>query len=135
MATTRTLVRKNGMPVKRFWREKVTQKARDTYYTTTYPVYFTSNNHDTAWSLTDGAAPHSLDEAIQKARLLVESSTQPQTSATIYEMRAVYRIGTEIDYILYETEQRMQREREAAAKAANDAQRFERVRTTTSGRV
>ncbi len=134
MATTRTLVRKNGVPVKKLWREKITQKARDTYYTTTYPMYFTSSFDSKMWSLTDGAAPQSLEDAIQKATVMVESPDCPQTHATIYEMRAVYRVGTEFDWKLHETEQRMQREREAAAKVNSDTQRFQLVRTTADSK-
>jgi hypothetical protein len=108
MATTRTVVRKNGIPVKRFWHEKVTQKARDTYFTTTYPVYFQGYS-DKVWSLTDGAAPRTLENAIAAAHALVESPEQPQTTATVYELRAVYRVGTELDWKLKEQEDKARR--------------------------
>lgn len=108
MATTRTVVRKNGVPVKRFWQEKVTQKRRDEYYTTTYPVYFNGMGLE-VWALTDDKAPRTLEEAIDKANLMVQSPTTPQTSATIYELRAVYRVGTEFDWKLHEREQKAAR--------------------------
>ncbi len=133
MATTRTLVRKNGIPVRRFWNQKITQKGRDEHYITTYPVFLGGMGME-RWSMEDEKAPRTLEAAVEAARALVESPEQPQTSATIYEMRAVYRVGTEFDYKLYDTERRMQHEREAAAKAANDAQRFQLVRTTADSK-
>lgn len=105
MATNKVVVRKNGYPVKRFWQERINKKTRAEYYTTTYPVYFGTFPGDGTWSLTDGAAPTTLQEALEKARVLVEATDTPQTSATIYEMRALYRLGTEFDWPRHKAEQ------------------------------
>lgn len=137
MATSKTLVRKNGIPVKRFWSEKATAKTRETH-TTTYPVYMTSSHSpdpadfNKVWSLTDEKAPRTLAEAIHTARVMVESSETPQTHAMVYELRIVHRVGVEFDWSLHETEQRMQRARDEAAQHNSDAQRFKLVSTTAS---
>jgi hypothetical protein len=134
MATKHQL-RKNGIPVKKFWSEKVTPKRRESF-TTTYPVYLSSaHSPDPAdfnkvWALTDEKAPRTLADAIHTARVMVESSETPQTNATVYELRAVHRVGVEFDWKAHEVEQRMARARDAAAQHANDAQRFKLVATT-----
>lgn len=136
MATNRQLV-KNGIPVRKFWSEKVTARTRESF-STTYPVYFSSSHSpDPAdfhrvWSFTDEKAPRTLEDAIHTARVLIESSETPQTNATIYELRAVHRVGTEFDWKLHETQQRMQRERDNAATTNTDRIRFTRIATTAT---
>lgn len=105
MATNSRLVRKNGYPVKRFWHERITSKARAEYYSTTYPIYFTSFPSNDGWAITDEKAPRDLQAAIDMAKAVVESPEDPQTQATVYEMRAVYRVGTEFDWPAHKQEQ------------------------------
>jgi hypothetical protein len=137
MATAKRVVRKNGIPVKKFWSEKLNARGRESF-TTTYPVYFTSvhspdpADFDKVWSLTGEKAPRSLEDAVHTARVLIESSETPQTTATIYELRAVHRVGTEFDWKLHETNQRMQRARSEAASQTQDRARFTLVATTAS---
>lgn len=107
MSTAKQLVRKNGIPVKRFWQERITTKQRAERYTTTYPIYFTGEGN-TVWSLTDEKAPRSLDEAVRIAHMMVEAPDQPMTHANIYELRAVARAGVEFDWKLYDQEQRQE---------------------------
>lgn len=121
MATDKQVTRKNGVPVKKFWRERITQKARNDHYTTTYPIYFSSQGMRVA-SLVDEKAPRSLDEAERTAKLLVEATDTEWTHATIYEMRAVARYGVEFNYKLHEAEQR----------AASGPIVFRQVSTTAS---
>lgn len=127
MATNKQVVRKNGVPVKRFWQHKLKPADRETWITT-YPVYFTASNAPVAednnkvWSLVDDKAPRTLEDALNKAHLLVEDSGSPQTMAMIYEMKCLYRVGTEFDYKLHEEEKR----------AARGPAMFIRIATTTS---
>jgi len=98
MATSKQVVYKNGFPVKRFWKEHITKKQRDAYYATTYPIYFTTYPGSEGWAIVDEKAPRKLEDAISMAHTMVESPEDPQTQATIYEMRAIYRVGTEFDW-------------------------------------
>lgn len=107
MATTKTVVRKNGIPVKRFWREKVTAKRRETF-SSTFPVYFHGVGFNGA-SLTEERAPRTLGAAEHAARLMIESPDTEYTLAVVYELRAVVRYGVEYDHKLYDAEQRAKR--------------------------
>jgi hypothetical protein len=134
VATKRT-VYKNGIPVKKFWSEKLIARHRETF-TTTYSIYFTSSHSpdpadfDKVWSLTDEKASRTLEDAIHTATTLVHSTETPQTNATIYEVRAVHRVGVEFDWKLHETNQRIARSRAEAASQSTDRQRFTLVATT-----
>jgi hypothetical protein len=136
MATKR-IIYKNGIPVKSFWSQKLNARSRESF-TTTYPVYFTSAHSpdpadfDKVWSLTEEKAPRSLADAIHTAETLVHSSETPQTNATVYELRAVHRVGVEFDWKLHETNQRMQRSRAEAASQSTDRARFTMVATTAT---
>jgi hypothetical protein len=127
MATDKQVVRKNGIPVKRFWQEKITAKQRAERYTTTYPIYFHGHG-DTVWALIDEKAPRSLDEAMRIARMMVQSPDQPMTQANIYEMRAVGRVGTEFDWKLHTREQEVARIKEVTDSRLPD---FTLVATTS----
>jgi hypothetical protein len=136
VATKRT-VYKNGIPVKKFWSQKLNARSRETF-TTTYSIYFTSSHSpdpsdfDKVWSLAGEKALHTLEDAIHTAETLVHSTETPQTNATIYEVRAVHRVGVEFDWKLHETNQRMQRSRAEAASQSTDRQRFTMVATTAT---
>lgn len=103
MATSKQVVRKNGIPVKRFWRDKINTKGREKYVTT-YPIYFLGYASDKVGSLTDEKAPRTLEDAERTAKRMVEAPETEWTYATIYEMRAVVRYGTEFDWGTYEKE-------------------------------
>lgn len=130
MATTKQLVRKNGIPVKRFWRERI--KRNDTHYPTTYPTYWSSSHSSNpddinkVWSVTDEKAPRTLEDAIGMAATLIESPDDPQSHAVIYELRAVARLGTEFDWKTHEEEKR----RDQQVKMGG---RFRLLSTTASG--
>jgi hypothetical protein len=133
MATSKLVVRKNGIPVKRFWAEKATAKTRESHVTT-YPIYFTASHSPTpgdahkVWSLTDEKAPRTLEEAITTARVMVESSEVPHDHARIYELRLVHRVGTEYDWNRHTQEQKA-----AHAEAQADPSKRFRLISTTSG--
>lgn len=110
MATTKRLVRKNGVPVLKFWREKINVHSRQTY-SSTYPIYFHSAAREKVGHLTEEKAPRSLQEAEFLAKGLVESPETPWTMAIIYELRAMVRYGTTLDYKTYEREKATERER------------------------
>lgn len=124
MATDKVVARKNGQPVKRFWREKVTAKGRETW-STTYPVYFHGLGMRGA-SLTDERALRTLEEAESIAKHIVESPDTEWTMAVVYELRAVVRYGTEIDHKALDQEQR------ATLAAVGAPVTFKRVATTSS---
>lgn len=121
MATNKVVARKNGIPVERFWREKVTAKIRRETWCSTYPVYFHGLGMNTA-SLTDDRAPRTLEEAERIAKAMVESSDDEWTMAVVYELRAIVRYGTTLDTRAYELERR-------AASAASD---YRHVLTTAT---
>jgi hypothetical protein len=134
---TKKVIYKNGIPVRKFWSERITARSRESF-TTTYPVYFTSAHSpdpadfDKVWHLTDEKAPRSLEDAIHTAETLVHSSETPQTNATVYELRAVHRVGVEFDWKLHETNQRIQRARSEAAQGTQDRARFTLVATSAT---
>lgn len=132
MATTKQVVRKNGIPVKRFWSEKATARTRETHITT-YPIYLTASHSadpadfDKVWSLTDTKAPKSYEEAVQLAHAMVESTTLAYDHAVIYEMRLVHRVGVEYDWLTNTAEQKR-----AQAHASEKVVPIKRIMTTAT---
>lgn len=120
-----TSLRKNGKPVKKVWSTKLTKTDREQRYSTTYPLYFTGEGN-TVWSLTDEKAPRSLDDAVQKATILCSDPDSPQTHCTVYELRAVHRVGVEFDWKAYAAEQ------QAASPVVKQGPTFRLHSTTAS---